>query len=140
MAFIEFIQANPRWSIIVFAFIVTLFITIVTYFMTDRERMKELKQKQKDLRKEMKKHRDNPQKMMELNQKLLEDMPEQLKHSFKPMIITIVPLLIFFGWLRSTYADTIIGGTGFLFPAWLWWYLGASIIFSIIIRKMVGLQ
>jgi len=134
MVVTEFIQNNPRIAIILLAFIVTLAITIVNYFMTDREKMKEIKERQKELRKEMKKYRDNPQKMMEINKKMLEDMPEQLKHSFKPMLITFIPLIILFGWLRSTYADTAIAST------WIWWYIGASIVFSLVIRRIFGLQ
>jgi len=133
----EFIQTNAwnaRISILVLSFLITLFITIITYYMTDRERMKELKDKQKALRVEIKKHRDNPQKMMELNKKMIEDMPEQLKHSFKPMLITMIPIIIIFAWLRSTFALTTIAKT------WFWWYIGSSIFFSIILRKVFGLQ
>ena len=82
----------------------------------------------------MKKYRDNPEKMMELNKKMLEDMPEQFKHSMKPMFVTIIPLFILFAWLRSTFALTVIAST------WIWWYIGASLIFSIVIRKIFGLQ
>jgi len=137
MVITEFIQSNAwnaRLSIIILSFLVTLFITIVTYYMTDRTRMKELKDKQKRLRLEIKKHRDNPQKMMELNKQMMEDMPEQLKHSFKPMLITMIPILIIFAWLRSTFALTAIAKT------WFWWYIGTSIFFSISLRKILGLQ
>jgi uncharacterized membrane protein (DUF106 family) len=133
----EFIQANAwnaRISILVLSFLVTLFITVITYYMTDRKRMKELKDKQKALRIEIKKYKDNPQKMMELNKQMIEDMPEQLKHSFKPMLITIIPIIIVFAWLRSTFALTLIAKT------WFWWYIGSSIIFSIGLRKIFGLQ
>ncbi len=130
----ELIQSNPKISIIILSFIVTLFITIVTYFMTDREKMKEIKDKQKALRLDMKKFKDNPEKVMQLNKQMLEDMPEQLKHSFKPMIVTMIPLIIFFGWLRATFATTSISSQ------WLWWYIGSSLVFSIIIRKVFGLQ
>ena len=134
MAIIDLIQNNPRTTLIFLSFLVTLFITIITYFMTDREKMKELKDRQKDLRKEMKLCRDNPDRMLELNKKMLEDMPEQLKHSMKPMMVTFIPIIIFFTWLRGTFALTSIAGT------WFWWYLGSSLIFSIIIRKIFGLQ
>jgi len=134
MALTELIQNNPKVSIIILSFLVTLFITIVTYYMTDRKRMKELKDKQKALRAEIKKYRDNPSKMMELNKQMMEDMPEQLKHSFKPMIITIIPIIIVFAWLRSTFALTTLAKT------WFWWYIGSSIIFSIGLRKVFGLQ
>jgi uncharacterized membrane protein (DUF106 family) len=131
----EFIQAsawNARISILVLSLLVTLFITIVTYYMTDRKRMKELKDKQKALRLEIKKYSNNPQKMMELNKKMMEDMPEQLKGSFKPMIITIIPIIIIFAWLRSTFVLVL--------PSWFWWYIISSIIFSIGLRKIFGLQ
>ena len=130
----EFIQNSPRISILLLSFLVTLFITIVNYFMVDKVRMKEIKEKQKRLRAEMKQYRDNPSKMMELNKQMMEDMPEQLKHSFKPMIVTIIPLIILFKWLRTTYAITTIAGT------WFWWYIGASIFFSMILRRVFGLQ
>jgi uncharacterized membrane protein (DUF106 family) len=134
MAIIELIQNYPRISIIVLSLIITLLITIVNFFMVDRKRMKEIRDKQKKLREEMKSFKDNPEKMLEINKKMMEDMPEQLKHSFKPMLVTLVPLLILFSWLRTTYAETIIAST------WIWWYIGASIVFSIILRKVFGLQ
>jgi uncharacterized membrane protein (DUF106 family) len=130
----EFMQTNPRLSIVLISFLVTVFITTVRYFMVDREKMREIKERQKELRKEIKKYKNNPEKMMELNQKMLEDMPEQMKQSFKPMLITLIPILIIFSWMRSIYAETAITST------WLWWYIGSSIIFSIILSKSFGLQ
>ncbi|MBR9706702.1 DUF2208 family protein [Candidatus Pacearchaeota archaeon] len=134
MALIDMIQGNPRVAIIFFSFLVTLFITVITYYMTDREKMKAIRDRQKLLRKEMKQYRDNPQKMMELNKQLMADFPEQMKHSMKPMLVTIIPLLILFSWLRSTFAQTAIAGS------WFWWYLVSSIIFSMFLRKSLGLQ
>ena len=134
MSLIDFIQTNPRTSIILISLIVTIFITVIRYFITDREKMKEIRERQKELRKEMKEFRDNPEKMMEINKKMLEDFPEQMKESFKPMIITIIPILIIFGWMRGVYAGTAIAST------WLWWYIIASVIFSLILSKAFGLQ
>jgi len=134
MTIMDLVQMYPKGSIIVLAFIVTIFITVIRYFMTDREKMREIKERQKDLRKEMKAHRGNPEKMMELQKRMMEDMPEQMKQSFKPMLITIIPILILFGWMKSTYAGTAIAST------WLWWYIGASIIFSIVLSKLFKLQ
>jgi uncharacterized membrane protein (DUF106 family) len=102
--------------------------------MTDREKMKDIRMRQKKLRVEMKEHKNNPEKMMEINKQMLEDMPEQMKMNFKPMIVTMIPILIVFSWMRSTYALTSISGS------WLWWYIGSSIIFSIFLSKKMGLQ
>jgi len=124
------IQANPKIAILILSFMVTFITTIVSYLVTDRKLMKDIKEKQKSLREEMKKYRDNPAKMMEINKKMMEDMPRQMKQSMKIMIITIVPLIVFFNWLRNIYADTSIAGS------WIWWYIIASIIFSILLRKV----
>ena len=134
MAITDLIQTNPRSSIVFISLLVTIFITTVRYYMTDRVRMKEIRERQKELRKEMKQYRSDPEKMMELNRKMLEDMPEQMKQSFKPMLITLIPILLIFGWMKSTYAITDIASS------WLWWYIGSSIIFSIILSKASGLQ
>jgi uncharacterized membrane protein (DUF106 family) len=130
----DLIINNPKSSIIVISFLVSLFITIIRYFIVDKEKMKLIRDRQKNLRAEMKEYKNNPEKMMEINQRMLEDMPEQMKQSFKPMIITLIPVLIIFAWMRSAYAMTDIANN------WLWWYIGSSIIFSIILSKMFGLQ
>jgi len=134
MALLELIQGNPRTAIILISILVTFFMTVVRYFMTDREKMKEIRVRQKELRKEMKNYRDNPEKMLELNKQMMADMPEQLKQSFKPMIITMIPFLILFAWLRSTFALTAIAGT------WFWWYLVSAMVFGILLSKLFGLQ
>lgn len=130
----SWIIANPKVSIICISFLVTVFITVVRYYMTDKEKMKAIRDKQKRLRAEMKEHRSDPDKMMQINQQMLEDMPEQMKMSFKPMLVTMIPILIVFAWMRSTYALTALSGS------WLWWYIGSSIVFSIILSKSFGLQ
>jgi len=128
------IQSNPKLWIVIFSLAVTILITIVTYFFTDKELMKNIKSKQKSLKEEMKAHKDNPQKMMELNKKMMEDMPAQMKQSLKVSVITLIPLLIFFGWLRSTFATTTIASS------WIWWYIISSLVFSIAIRKVFKLD
>ncbi|MEK6914140.1 MAG: EMC3/TMCO1 family protein [Nanoarchaeota archaeon] len=128
------IISNPKVSIVIISFLISLFITLIRYFMTDKEKMKEIKEKQKNLRAEMKMYKNNPEKMMEINQKMLNDMPEQMKQSFKPMLITLIPILLIFAWMRSVYSITAIADT------WLWWYIISSIIFSIIFSKGFGLQ
>lgn len=134
MTITELILVNPRVSIVILSFIASLVITTISYFLTDRKKMKEIKERQKDIRLELKKFKNDPEKVMELNKKMMADFPEQMRASLKPMLVTIVPILIFFGWLKSTFAATDIAAT------WLWWYIISSIIFSIFIRKIFGLQ
>lgn len=134
MALTEWAQMNPKLSIILISLIVTLFMTVVRYFMTDREKMKEIRERQKSVRLEMKKYKNDPEQMMQLQKKMMEDMPEQMRQSFKPMLITLIPILVLFGWMKSIYVDTAIASS------WIWWYIVASIVFGIILGKVFKLQ
>ncbi len=94
--------------------------------------MREIKKRQKELQVEMKKFQKegNQAKVLELNKEMMSYVGETFKHSFKPMIITIVPILLFFGFIRNAYAETSIAGS------WFWWYLGGAIGSSMILRKI----
>jgi uncharacterized membrane protein (DUF106 family) len=129
----EYIMSYPKTSIIVIGVIVSLFISIVQYFVMDKDKMKDLKAKQKTLNEQMKQHKDNPQKMMELQKELLGHSMESMKHSFKPMIITTIPILIVFGFIKSSFAVTEIA------KSWFWWYFGSSIVASLLFRKWFNL-
>lgn len=131
----SFIQANPKLSIIAFSLVVSLFISLVNYFVLDKEKMHEIKRKQKDLQQQMKIHQKagNKEKMMEIQKEILSHSGDMLKHSFKPMIITLIPILIFFGYVRNVFATTSIANS------WIWWYIGSAIAGSAIFRKVLKL-
>ena len=130
----QLIVSNPKPGIIIISFIVTAFITLISYFFTDRELMKRIKEKQKALREEMKKYKDNPEKMMEINKKMMEDFPTQMKQSMKTSVITLIPLLLLFKWLKPTFEQTVIASN------WIWWYILSSIFFSLVLRKVFKLD
>ena len=126
----QFIIDHPYWSIITFSVIVSLVITIVNYFVVDQNKMRELKERQKKQQADMKKYKDNPQKMMEIQKEMMSGMGESFKHSLKPMLITFLPLILFFSWLRPTFAATDISSS------WIWYYIGTSLVASLILRKL----
>ncbi len=133
MAIKEWMISNPKLSIIILAFLVTLFMTLVTKKFTNQARMKELKGKQKELQKKMTEHRKKGEmdKMMELQKEVFEGSMELMRHSFKPLFITLIPLLIFFWWIRDVYAATEIA------KSWIWYYILTGLISSIILRKVL---
>jgi len=128
-----FMQSNPRTSVIIASLLISFFISLVNYFVLNKEKMHEIKGKQKALQEEMKKHKDNPEKLMELQKEMFSHMGETMKHSMKPMLITFIPLIILFPILRGMLLTTEIAGT------WFWWYLGSSIIGSMVFRKLLKL-
>lgn len=129
------VETSPRVSIIVIALLISFFISLVNYFVIDKERMREIKARQKELQAQMKQHQKDGKhdEVMKLQQEMFSHIGESFKHSFKPMIITLIPMLVLFAIIRSTYAATAIAGS------WFWWYLGAAIIGSMIFRKLFDL-
>ena len=129
------VQAYPRVSIIVFALLISFLISLVNYFFLDKERMKEIKEKQKKVQEQIKEHQKagNHQKALELQKELFAFMPEMMKHSMKPMLITFVPIIILFSIVRGLYAETSIASS------WFWYYLVAAMVGSILFRKILKL-
>lgn len=134
---IEFIQAfmqsNPRTGVILVALLVSLFVSVVNFFVLDKEKMHNMRARQKTLQEEMKQHKDNPAKIMELQKEMFSHIGETMRHSLKPMLITFIPLILLFPIVRSMLLTTEIAKT------WFWWYLGTSIIGSMIFRKLFRL-
>lgn len=122
--------ANPTLSIILLSFLVTLIMTLITKKFTNQARMKELKELQKEYNKKLKENRENPDVMMRIQKDMMSSSMELMKHSFKPMIITALPLLIVFWWIKGVYSGVL--------AYWIWYYIGASIVSSIILRKILN--
>jgi len=128
MAIVEVITNNPKISLAVFSMVVTFVSTLVQKKFTDQEHLKSLKKRQKEIQKEIKKSKD-PSVMQELNAEMLQLTGVMFKSSMKPMFVTIIPFLILFSWLRSVYTPILSG--------WIWYYLGYSVLASIVLRKIL---
>lgn len=118
---------------------ITLLITVVQKMTVDQNVMRELKADSKKLRKEVKALKDNPEKFQQHQKKMMELSMKQMKMSFKPMMYYMIPLLLFFTWLRNIMTDVIVLRP----PVWPWemgWlgtYILLSIFFSMIFRKIL---
>ena len=66
--------------------------------------MKELKDKQKEYQKQMKELRSNPQEMMKVQKEAMKINFEYMKHSLKPTLITMIPVLLIFGWMVGHFS------------------------------------
>ncbi len=91
----------PIVSVLIISLVVSSIITFIYKLLTDQKKMKELKDDIKSHQKEMKKHRDNPKKMMQVQKKAMEKNMQYMTSSFKPTLITLLPLFLIFGWLNA---------------------------------------
>jgi len=129
---IEILQTYPKLTISLFAAMITFVMTIIYKFTTDQERLGQIKREQKKYQEEAKNHKSNPQKMMEINKKVLQLSGEMMKHSLKPMAITMLPMFVLIIWLRNIYSPIL--------SSWIWYYIIVGIITNGIFRKLLKVQ
>lgn len=114
---------------------------IVRHIVLDKDMLKEHKSKMKDIKDKMKEAQKNQDvKGMQKHQSDLMSLTmEQMKHSFKPMIFTMVPFILVFKWLRDTYgaAGTVVKLFGFQL-GWFGWYFVCAVVSGMIINKLLG--
>ena len=101
--------------------------------------MKTLKADIKALQAQMKEHKDNKDKMMNFQKQAMTKNMDYMKKSFKPMIVTFIPIIFIFGWLRSHY-EALGNPDVFFSLSWLWTYIIFSIIISIGLRKILKIS
>ena len=126
----ETIGSYPEISIVVISILVTLIMTMITKYFTDQNRMAELKKIQEACKIKLKDKNLKPEDMSKINSEMLECSLQLTKHSMKPLLFTIIPLILLIGWLRGVYTETTIANT------WLWWYIGSGVASSLIFRKI----
>jgi uncharacterized membrane protein (DUF106 family) len=73
--------------------------------------------------------------MAELNKRSMEKSMTQMKHTMKPTLITMLPLILVFTWLRAEYTVKQVAFLGI--TSWLWIYIIFSLVISITIRKLL---
>lgn len=95
----------------------------------DQAEMRELKKDLKKYRAQMKEHRQDPVKIKELTGKSMAVNKKYMMKSMKPMMITFLPIIFIFGWLRTVLEGFVIIPLAF-WPGHLGW-LGSYILFSI---------
>ena len=129
-----FVNWNPLIALLIISFLMTFLITLSYKYLTNQELMKSLKDELKDFQKQMKDNKDNSQKVMDIQKQSLEKNMKYMMHSFKPTLYTFIPLIIIFTWLKNAYT----GKGALIFGlTWIWVYIISSIIFSILLRKVL---
>lgn len=96
----------PSWlAILIISAVITIITTLAYKYLTDQNKMKKLKAEMKVYQKKIKElSKDDPKKAMALQQEMMGKNMEMMKHSFRPTLYTLIPLLIIFGWLNAHMA------------------------------------
>ena len=105
----------------------------------DQATMRELKKDLKKYQKLMRENKHDPEKVKELSGKSMKVNMAYMRKSMRPMIITFIPIIFIFNWLRSVLSGIIIIPLAF-WPGHLGWlgtYILFSIMFTTIFRKLL---
>jgi len=136
----------PLVSIITFSFVITLFTTLTYKLLTNQDEMKKMRERTKALQEQLKNEKDQ-NKILDIQKEMLQISMKQMKHSMKPMLFTFIPIILAFALLRSLYTkvgDILIWGFNMPFfgtgGGWFFSYFLFSIIFSVMIRKILKIS
>lgn len=133
------LSLQEPFGLLIISFILTLITTLAYKYFTDQNMMKQLKDEMTDMQKMMKDDSHSTEKKMEIQKTMLEKNMTYMKHSMKPMLITFIPIIITFGWLRNYY--TALGDPKIFFGlTWIWAYLIFSMIISMLLRKLMKIH
>jgi len=168
---------NPMFGAIIGVFIIStivaFLITLANKLLVDQDRLQLIQKEMKEYQQEMMKAQKSgdPKLMKDVQKKqskFMELQKEMMFNSFKPMIVTFVPIIIVFYWLAGNPIISHIyvqlptfGYYLFLVPffqwiaklfypvgaitpfatiAWLGWYIMVSFAMSMVFRKFLGLK
>jgi len=95
------LNTSPFWAIVILALVISLAITLVYKYATNQDEMKRLKLEQKEYQKRLKGLRSQPDEMMKVQKEAMKKNMDYMKHSFKATLITMLPILIIFGWMSA---------------------------------------
>ena len=147
LVFGPIVALSSPLNIIIISFILTLIVNLAMKLFTNQKVMKALKEESELVKEEMKKFKNDPQKILELQKKTMETSMKYLRHSLPATLVTLLPLLFIFGWLRKTFPENMVLlnfpinlpllGSGF---GWLGSYILFSIIFNIVLRKLLKIH
>ena len=98
------INMNPFWGIVILSFLISLLIVIIYKLVTNQDEMKRLKDEQKEYQKKLKALKSNPEEMMKVQKEAMKKNMDYMKHSFKPTLITFIPIILIFGWMNAHLA------------------------------------
>lgn len=123
--------SNPVLTIFVVATIISFITTLANKLLVNQEEMNEIQTKMKKFQAEMREAQQSgdSKKMAKLQAQqgdMFSQQSKMMQNSFKPMIVTMIPILLVFWWMQqSTISGVVVQMSPFayycsLVPVWHW--------------------
>lgn len=152
-------SSNTKFNIIFGVMLISLLVSAlivgITSKVVDQKRMKELKAKTASYQEKIKKaqKRKDMKKVSSIQKEMMKYQKEMMGMSMKPMMYTMIPIIVIFTWLRNyDYLNEFIAQQGYLIAlpftmpkfgstlGWLGWYILCSFPMSVLIKKIFKIE
>jgi uncharacterized membrane protein (DUF106 family) len=143
------------WPGIFAVFVVSIVVGLVSvsgqYFLVDQKKLKRMREEFSDYQKKLLQAKKSGskkeiRKLETKGKRIKQQQAEMTGMTMKPMFLTIIPIMIFFGWVRSQpVAANLVIDLPFTLPyfgdtlGWLGWYILCSFFFSQTMRKVLDM-
>lgn len=98
------LKLPPFWAILLLSLILSVLIVLIYKWTTNQTLMKQLRDDVKNYQQQMKQQKEDPKKVLEIQKKIMDANIQLMKHSFKPTLITLLPIILIFGWVNAHFA------------------------------------
>ncbi|MCX6821566.1 MAG: EMC3/TMCO1 family protein [Candidatus Aenigmarchaeota archaeon] len=142
------IGISPIFMVFLVGGFISIFMSIINWKVLGTEKAKEVKKRMQDIRAKMletqksgdtKKTNEHLAELMKINS-------EYMRFTFKPMIVSLVLVILILPFLKSSYTGKVVGIIPNVLPAvggikldWFWWYFISTFVISLIAKKMLGI-
>jgi uncharacterized membrane protein (DUF106 family) len=142
------IGISPIFMVFLVGAFISILMSIINWKVLGTEKAKEVKKRMQDIRAKMletqksgdtKKTNEHLAELMKINS-------EYMRFTFKPMIVSLVLVILILPVLRSSYTGKVVGIIPNALPAiggikldWFWWYFISTFVISLIAKKMLGI-
>ncbi|MDO8740366.1 MAG: EMC3/TMCO1 family protein [Candidatus Woesearchaeota archaeon] len=97
------LQLNTFLAIFIISLLISLIIIVAYKYLTNQKLMKEMKDDLKKYQAEMKQNKSDPKRVMEIQKKSMEINMKYMSHSMRPTLITLLPIILIYGWLAANF-------------------------------------
>ena len=99
-----FLSLSPIISVSIVSIIVSIITILIYKRFTNQTLMKSLKDELKELQKSAKELRDKPEDAMKVQKRMMEVNMKYMMQSMRATIITMLPIILIFGWMNAHYS------------------------------------
>lgn len=95
---------SPFLGVLLVSLVLSFVVVLVYKYFTNQQEMKRIKEAQKEYQQRFKDLKDKPDEAMKLQKEAMGKNFEYMKHSLKATLITMLPIILVFGWMNGHLA------------------------------------